>query len=217
MTNFSTMERRTTLIATLSVVLAVNAGLSVSAFAQTQGSISPPPIASQSSQQASESIAKVFAPSGTLRASINLGNPVLASIDPATGKAVGVSVDLARELAARARRLKVLVNVEDVLPLCDFHVPAIVRRGELLLTASTGGQVPGLARRLREALAEQFGPEWTSFPIARLRYTAADKSWTLYWRDRNLRFHIYDLLAPSNRVDDLLNEIDRDPTCIFWG
>jgi precorrin-2 dehydrogenase/sirohydrochlorin ferrochelatase len=67
----------------------------------------------------------------------------------------------ARELASRARRLKVLVNVEDVLPLCDFHVPAIVRRGELLLTASTGGQVPGLARRLRESLAEQFGPEWT--------------------------------------------------------
>jgi len=73
----------------------------------------------------------------------------------------GLAEGEARELAARARRLKVLVNVEDVLPLCDFHVPAIVRRGELLLTASTGGQVPGLARRLREALAEQFGPEWT--------------------------------------------------------
>jgi precorrin-2 dehydrogenase/sirohydrochlorin ferrochelatase len=67
----------------------------------------------------------------------------------------------ARELATRARRLKVLVNVEDVLPLCDFHVPAIVRRGELLLTASTGGQAPGLARRLRERLADEFGPEWT--------------------------------------------------------
>jgi len=73
----------------------------------------------------------------------------------------GLAEGEARELAARARRLKVLVNVEDVLPLCDFHVPAIVRRGALLLTASTGGQVPGLARRLREALAEQFGPEWT--------------------------------------------------------
>jgi precorrin-2 dehydrogenase/sirohydrochlorin ferrochelatase len=73
----------------------------------------------------------------------------------------GLDEGEARELAARARRLKVLVNVEDVLPLCDFHVPAIVRRGDLLLTASTGGQVPGLARRLREALAEQFGPEWT--------------------------------------------------------
>jgi len=101
MTNLSTMKRRTALVATLSVVLAVNAGLSVSAFAQTQGPISPPPIASQSSQQASESIAKVFAPGGTLRASINLGNPVLASIDPASGKAIGVSVDLATELARR--------------------------------------------------------------------------------------------------------------------
>jgi hypothetical protein len=34
---------------------------------------------------------------------------------------------------------------------------------------------------------------------------------------RNLRFHIYDPLTPSNRIDDLLTEIDRDPTCIFWG
>ena len=73
----------------------------------------------------------------------------------------GMDEGEARDLAARARALGVLVNVEDRLPLCDFHVPAIVRRGDLLLTASTGGQVPGLARALRESLAEQFGPEWT--------------------------------------------------------
>ena len=66
-----------------------------------------------------------------------------------------------RQLASRARALGVLVNVEDVLPLCDFHVPAVVRRGELLLTASTGGTVPGLSRALREWLAAAFGPEWT--------------------------------------------------------
>ena len=74
----------------------------------------------------------------------------------------GLAEGEARDLATRARAFGVLVNVEDVLPLCDFHVPAIVRRGELLLTASTGGQVPGLARALREALADQFGPEWTA-------------------------------------------------------
>ncbi len=91
----------TGLIATLSVVLAVSAALSVSAFAQTQGANLPPSTASQSAKQAGESMVKVFAPGGTLRASINLGNPVLASIDPATGKAVGVSVDLATELASR--------------------------------------------------------------------------------------------------------------------
>jgi polar amino acid transport system substrate-binding protein len=42
-----------------------------------------------------------LAPSGTLRAAINFGNPVLASRDPATGEPRGVSVDLSRELARR--------------------------------------------------------------------------------------------------------------------
>ena len=64
---------------------------------------------------------------------------------------------------------------------------------------------------------EDFGPEWSSSPIARLRYTSTQESWTLYWRDRNLRFHAYLDLKPSPRVGDLLAEIDRDPTGIFWG
>lgn len=46
-------------------------------------------------------IVHAFAPTGTLRASINLGNPVLASLDPGTGQPVGVSVDLAHALAER--------------------------------------------------------------------------------------------------------------------
>ena len=64
---------------------------------------------------------------------------------------------------------------------------------------------------------EDYGPDWTAFPIARLRFTTAGNSWTLYWCDRNQRFHLYDLLTQSGRVDELLTEIDRDPTCIFWG
>jgi polar amino acid transport system substrate-binding protein len=40
-----------------------------------------------------------LAPTGRLRASINLGNPVLARRDPTTGVVAGVSVDLARALA----------------------------------------------------------------------------------------------------------------------
>jgi polar amino acid transport system substrate-binding protein len=43
----------------------------------------------------------LFAPTGRLRASINLGNPILAGTDPATGRAHGVSVDLAQALADR--------------------------------------------------------------------------------------------------------------------
>lgn len=45
--------------------------------------------------------AALLAPTGRLRASINLGNPILAGTDPATGAPRGVSVDLARALAGR--------------------------------------------------------------------------------------------------------------------
>ncbi|MET3916818.1 polar amino acid transport system substrate-binding protein [Variovorax sp. OAS795] len=49
-----------------------------------------------------------FAPGGTLRASINLGNPILANKDAATGEPVGVSIELAREFA---RRLGVAIEL----------------------------------------------------------------------------------------------------------
>jgi polar amino acid transport system substrate-binding protein len=46
-------------------------------------------------------IVAAFTTTGCLRASINLGNPILANTDPATGAPCGVSVDLARALAQR--------------------------------------------------------------------------------------------------------------------
>ena len=41
--------------------------------------------------------------------------------------------------------------------------------------------------------------------------------WTLYWADRNSRWHRYDDLEPTTNLDDVLTEINEDPTCIFWG
>jgi precorrin-2 dehydrogenase / sirohydrochlorin ferrochelatase len=66
----------------------------------------------------------------------------------------------AAPLARTARAAGCLLNVEDVIALCDFHNPAQVRRGDLLLTVSTGGRSPGLAARIRGELAWAFGPEW---------------------------------------------------------
>jgi polar amino acid transport system substrate-binding protein len=48
----------------------------------------------------SPALVREFAPSGSLRAAINLGNPILANKDSA-GQPYGVSVDLARELGKR--------------------------------------------------------------------------------------------------------------------
>ena len=49
----------------------------------------------------SATIVRAFAPTGKLRAAINLGNPILANRDAATGEPYGVSVDLACGFAKR--------------------------------------------------------------------------------------------------------------------
>ena len=62
------------------------------------------------------------------------------------------------------------------------------------------------------------GAEWTRFPIARLRYAKTTGVWSLYWRDRNLkRFHEYDPACLRPEVEELLAEVERDPSAIFWG
>ncbi len=71
-----------------------------------------------------------------------------------------VEAGVMRDLVATARAGGTLVNVEDRPELCDFHSPAVVRRGDLLLTVSTGGRSPRLAHRLGRFLGEVFGPEW---------------------------------------------------------
>jgi hypothetical protein len=107
------------------------------------------------------------------------------------------------------------LDVARVRRWCAARVPEHARHQVRVECTVTSRHLTIVERRM--PWCDDVGPEWTSFPIARLSYTATDKSWTLYWRDRNLRFHSYDPLAPSQRVGDLLTEIDRDPTCIFWG
>jgi len=62
--------------------------------------------------------------------------------------------------AAQARAQGALVNVEDVADQCDFHTPAIVRRGALTLTVSTQGRAAGLSAVLARYLEKLFAPAW---------------------------------------------------------
>jgi precorrin-2 dehydrogenase/sirohydrochlorin ferrochelatase len=63
-------------------------------------------------------------------------------------------------LGGAARAKKVLLNTEDVLPLCDFHTPSVVCRGRLVLSAGTGGASPAAASFVRERLAAAFPETW---------------------------------------------------------
>ncbi len=58
---------------------------------------------------------------------------------------------------------------------------------------------------------------WERSPIAQFRFGSAKGLWSLYWRDRNLRWRPYEDLAPTRNFEALLAEVDRDPTSIFWG
>jgi Protein of unknown function (DUF3024) len=64
---------------------------------------------------------------------------------------------------------------------------------------------------------EKIGPDWIEQPIAQLRYNDAAGGWTLYWRDRNSRWHLYVDQLPDQPAQRLLDEIKADPTSIFWG
>ncbi|HTM36248.1 MAG TPA: bifunctional precorrin-2 dehydrogenase/sirohydrochlorin ferrochelatase [Terriglobales bacterium] len=57
----------------------------------------------------------------------------------------------------------ILCNAVDDPPNCDFYYPAVVRRGDLQIAISTGGQSPALAQRIRQELEKQFGAEYESW------------------------------------------------------
>ena len=70
-----------------------------------------------------------------------------------------------------AGRAGQLVNVIDAPARCSFHVPAVVRRGDLTLAVSTGGKSPAVAAMVRKQLAQSYGEEYSQLLdlISRLR------------------------------------------------
>jgi len=64
---------------------------------------------------------------------------------------------------------------------------------------------------------DQVDAEWSRQEVARMRYTKVQRVWTLYWPDRNSKFHYYEHLKPTPHIDRLIAAVDIDETCIFWG
>jgi precorrin-2 dehydrogenase/sirohydrochlorin ferrochelatase len=68
-----------------------------------------------------------------------------------------------QRISELCRQRGVLCNIVDQPEACTFIVPATVRRGDLTLAISTGGQSPALAKRIRKDLQEAFGQEYALF------------------------------------------------------
>lgn len=59
-----------------------------------------------------------------------------------------------------SKKHKVLLNSADAPLESDFHVPAHFRRGPMIVTVSTGGGSPALAKKLRLQLEGEIVPEY---------------------------------------------------------
>ena len=61
-----------------------------------------------------------------------------------------------------ARELGVLINMADAPAAGDFTLPALLVRGDLTVSVSTGGSSPALAALVRDHLSGTLGPEWST-------------------------------------------------------
>ena len=75
------------------------------------------------------------------------------------------------------QELEILCNVVDDPPLCDFFVPAVVRRGDLQIAIGTDGYYPAYAGHLRKKLEILFTEQHGQFlrELERVRKTVIEK------------------------------------------
>jgi siroheme synthase-like protein len=62
-----------------------------------------------------------------------------------------------------ARSQNIWVNSADDPAHCDFLLPAVIRRGDLVVAVSTGGASPAATRAMREELDEYFTADYARF------------------------------------------------------
>ena len=68
-----------------------------------------------------------------------------------------------REIGIYCGQYNKLVNVVDDKELSNFTVPSFVKRGDLLLSVSTGGKSPSLSRKIRKDLEEVYDDSYEEY------------------------------------------------------
>ena len=68
-----------------------------------------------------------------------------------------------RQISSDAECRNTLCNIADRPEICNFILPSIVQRDDLVITISTSGRSPALAKKLRKTLERKFGEEYGDF------------------------------------------------------
>lgn len=108
-------------------------------------------------------------------------------------------------VADDARKRRIWVNAADDLDHCDFILPSVLRRGSLLVSVTTGGQSPALARVVREELERLFGSDYALLTelagqVRRELRARGEKAPAEAWT-RALRGDVRRLVAAGRRAD----------------
>jgi len=68
-----------------------------------------------------------------------------------------------RQVSVDAEASGVFVNIADSPELCDFIVPAVVRRGPVVIAISTSATLPMLSRKLREEIGGELSKDYARY------------------------------------------------------
>ena len=108
----------------------------------------------------------------------------------------------------------VLAHAEGALSrFCARRVPVDLRDKMRLGWATEGASLTLIERRPHFRCPS----EWTESMVAMFRYDGEAETWSLFCCDRDSRWHAYPEFDSVADFEALLDEIDADPTGIFWG
>ncbi len=137
---------------------------------------------------------------------------------------VGLDTEqICRALVSRLKASASIVSGVAAVPDLDLHkvrkyaadkVP-VQHQDKIRMEVDLRGKTVTIVE-CRPPWHEMLEPEWTRHGVARMKYSSENHKWTLYWADRNSRWHVFDLIEPGS-IDSILQEIELDRTCIFWG
>jgi hypothetical protein len=107
-----------------------------------------------------------------------------------------------------------LKRIEGVVgPFCRRRSPAHARH-----QVRTEYRVNGHDVLIVEVRAVWDDPKkWMEHGVAKLKFNRKAREWKLFWQRSSLKWQTYEPLAANRDLATLVAEIDRDPSCCFFG